>query len=240
MNNKNAPLNWDDNQIAQFIDASRNNEFATFDKFQQYVLMLTKIDTQFRLALNDVGKSPNWFSGIFCLRAHSNFLAICRMCFSGQLPESYNLMRSCLENAFYGFYISQHPELIEIWLNRHEDEKSRKKVRANFQIANMIKELKNSNALEGNVAGKLYESTIDLGAHPNIGATLSNADIEENSNGIKIVSNHLTGDRIAIESALKDTQRIGVSTLSIFELIFPDIYKNNGITDFLNGAKKHL
>lgn len=240
MNIKNAPPDWDDNQIAKFIDISRNNEFATFEKFHHYVLMLTTIDNQFRLAFNDIGKLPNWFSGIFILRAHSNFLAICRMCFSGQIPESYNLMRSCLENAFYGFYISQHPELIEIWLNRHEDENSRKKVKTNFQITNMIKILKNSNSLEGGVAEKLYESTIDLGAHPNIGTILSNSDIEENSNGIKIVSNHLTGDHIAIESALKDTQRVGVSTLSIFELIFPDMYRNYGITDFLIEAKKHL
>ena len=116
------PPNWEVNEIAKFFDAARSNEFATFANRTEEVARLSDIDLGYRKAIEGLNHSHDWFAGFFLLRAHSNYLGACRLCWSAQIPESYALLRSCLENALYGLYLANHPESRETWLRRHDDD----------------------------------------------------------------------------------------------------------------------
>ncbi|NWG86237.1 MAG: hypothetical protein HXY26_01795 [Hydrogenophilaceae bacterium] len=234
------PPNWEANEISKFIDAARANEFATFANLTGEIARLSDIDLGYRKAIDGVNHSKDWFAGFFLLRAHSNFLAACRLCWSAQIPESYALLRSCLENALYGLYLSKHPESRETWLRRGEDTAARQRVKDEFQIGTMLRLAAMVDATEGAVARALYDRTIDSGAHPNELALMQTLQINKSADHIEFKSNYLDHDSVALRAALKTTAQVGVCALSLFQLIYPERFDIMGVTDLLRHVKVGL
>ncbi|MEE8216023.1 MAG: hypothetical protein V3S77_04605, partial [Acidiferrobacterales bacterium] len=83
------PDNWSSDEVTKFIDVARANEFATFANIKGEVQRLIDIDALYRKVIDALNHSKDWFAGFFILRAHANYLASCRMCWSGQIPECY-------------------------------------------------------------------------------------------------------------------------------------------------------
>ncbi len=228
------PPNWEANEISKFFDAARTNEFATFANQIDDVARLSNIDLGYRKAIDGVNNSKDWFAGFFLLRAHSNFLAACRLCWSAQIPESYALLRSCLENALYGLYLAKHPESRETWLRCHDDEAAKQKVKNEFKIVTMLNLAAAVDPTEGAVAKVLYELTIDSGAHPNELALMQTLQITESADHIEFKSNYLNQDSVALRAALKTTAQVGVCALSLFRVIYPEHFDITGVTDLLH------
>ena len=128
------PANWAYDEISKFFNTDRGNEFATFANIKGEIQHLIHIDALYRKVINGLNYSKDWFASFFVLRAHSNYLAACRMCWSGQIPECYALLRSCLENALYGIYLANDPDSRETWFRRHDSDKHKKKVRNEFMV----------------------------------------------------------------------------------------------------------
>lgn len=234
------PPNWDANEISRFFDAARANEFATFANRTEEVARLSAIDLGYRKAIDGLNYSHDWFAGFFLLRAHSNYLGACRLCWSAQIPESYALLRSCLENAFYGLYLAKHPESRETWLRRHDNDASKQRVRDEFKIGAMLKLAAELDATEGTVAKALYDRTIDSGAHPNELALMQTLQINESADQIEFKSNYLDQDSLALRAALKATAQVGVCALSLFRVVYPERFAILGVTDLLRHVKVGL
>ncbi len=161
------PKGWGDDEITKFLDALRGNAYATYANLQPQFQRLVAIDSAYRKLVDSLYNMEDWFAAFFLHRAHSNFLAAVRLCVSVQIPETYAVLRSCLETALYGFYLSRNPGSCETWLRRHESEAHKQKVRDEFKIGDLLKLLNSANPKEGQAAATLYETTIDYGAHPN-------------------------------------------------------------------------
>ncbi|MEO8023695.1 hypothetical protein [Polaromonas sp.] len=234
------PPNWEGNEISKFFDAARANEFATFANRTGEVARLTDIDRGYRKAIDGVNHSQDWFAGFFLLRAHSNFLAACRLCWSAQIPESYALLRSCLENALYGLYLAKNPGSRETWLRRQDDAAAKRKVKDEFKIGTMLNLAAAMDATEGTVAKILYEETIDSGAHPNELALMQTLQINKSADHIEFKSNYLDQDSVALRAALKTTAQVGVCALSLFRVIYPERFDIMGVTDLLRHVKVGL
>jgi hypothetical protein len=234
------PPNWETNEISQFFDAARINEFATFANLKDDVARLSDIDLPYRKAINGLHHSKDWFAGFFMLRAHSNILAACRLCWSGQIPESYALLRSCLENTFYGLYIARHPESCETWLRRHDNDATKQKVRDEFRVGALLKFAADVDATEGKAAGVLYERTIDYGAHPNERALMQTLQINKEADHVEFKSNYLDKNSAAMKMALKTTAQVGACTLSLFRTVYAERFDILGLTDLLHHIKARL
>lgn len=234
------PPNWDRNEIARFIDAARANEFATFAYQTEEVTRLSDIDRGYRIAIDGLSHSHDWFPGLFLLRAHSNYLGACRFCWSAQIPESYALLRSCLESALYGVYLAKHPESRETWLRRQDDDVSRKKVRDKFQITEMLKKAVELDEKHGKVAKVLYERTIDSGAHPNELAFMQMLQITRANNEFELKVNYLQPESLSQRVALKETAQVGVCALSLFSIVYPKRFDILGVTDLLRRVEVGL
>ena len=189
-----APAAWGNDEISNLLDAARNNEFSTFANLRSETSRLIDIDLSFRKVIDGLNHSNDWFAAFFVLRAHSNFLSACRMSMSGQIPESYALLRSCLENALYGVYLARNPDLRETWLRRHDSDEHKKKVRNEFKIGSMLDCAKSIDSKEGEVAKQLYDLTIDYGAHPNERALMQSLQMEEKGDNIEFMSIYLDAD----------------------------------------------
>ena len=128
------PASWGNDEISKFFDDARNNEYATFANIEGEIRRLIDLDACYRKSIDGLNHSKDWFAGFFVVRAHSNFLAACRMGWSGQIPECYAMLRSCLENALYGLYLSRNPNSRESWLRRHDSDMDRKRLKTNLRF----------------------------------------------------------------------------------------------------------
>src|SRR5713101_7380058 len=116
------PKGWGDDEITKFFDVLRENAYATYANLRPWFQKLVAIDSAYRKLIDSLHNSQDWFAAFFLLRAHSNYRTAVRLSTSGQLPETYTALRSCLENGLYGLYLSKNPGSRETWLRRHDSD----------------------------------------------------------------------------------------------------------------------
>lgn len=234
------PHGWETDYLAKFMDAARNNAYATFANLKHEYGRLSGIDAAFRKLIDNLNHTGQWFVGFFVLRAHSTFLGAVRLGVSGQIPETYTLLRSCLENCLYGFHIYSHPSCQEVWLRRHDDKQSKNKVRTEFSIKNVLNTLKACSPLEHEVMQALYERTIDMGGHPNELAFSQILKMDRQEKHVHFGMTYLDGDSPALRLCLKTTAQAGVCMLGVFRLISKERFDILGLSDTLIGLRKGL
>ena len=234
------PPNWGHDEISKLIDIARVNEYATFANFKGEVNRLVDIDLSYRKVIDGLNHAKDWFAGFFVLRAHSNFFAGCRLCWSGQIPECYAILRSSLENALYGLYLARNPNSRETWLRRHDSDADKRKVKDEFKIRTMLDLAKSIDRAEGKVAELLYERTIDYGAHPNERALMQMLQINEKAENVEFKIVYLEGNSDQLKLALKTTAQVGVCALSLFRSVYRERFDILGVTGALDHIKKGL
>lgn len=150
------------------------------------------------------------------------------------------VLRGCIEAALWGLYLSRHKDSRETWLQRHNDEATLKRVKAEFKIANLFANLKLADPTTHKAAKFLYDRTIDYGAHPNEAALTSLLHKTEENSTIKFNLSYLSGDTPAFRLALKTTAQVGVSSLLVFKNVFRERFAILGIDGRLDKLKEDL
>lgn len=235
------PPNWGADEISNFLEISHRNGFGSFVRLRAPFAKITAIDAFYRRFIENLNHTREWFAAFFVLRAHSSFLGACRLTVSGQIPESYMVLRGCLENALYGFHIATRPELREIWLRRHDDEASMRAVKQEFRIGTIFERLTLTNAQIADVAKALYDRTIDYGAHPNEQALMQVLRMERAAGDIRFEVRYLTpGVEAAFGACFKTTAQVGVCALDIFRIVFRERFQLLGLDRELDQLKRDL
>ncbi len=216
----NPPPGWNDDPLAEFLELARHNIFSSFTLNKSWYDKLLEIHELYEDLKENLDSTQDLFAAFFLFRAHSAYLGSARMILSGQVPETHVMLRSCLEYAMYGLYVSKHPESQKIWLRRSDDDETRNRMRNLFTIRNMKECLQSEDIETYDVATQLYERTIDYGGHPNPDGVLGFATMTENPNERIIDSGYLTPLTPAYDLAIKSTAQIGVCSLSIFENVY--------------------
>ncbi len=235
---KSFPDNWGADSLSKFIDDALNNTFATFTNLAQAYDILKKIDDLYRLAIDNLVNTPDWFASFFLMRCHSCYLGAVRLALSGQTSETYMLLRGCIENSLYGLYMHLHPESQETWINRHDNDECMKKVKGEFTIKNLLMALQKIDKNLHNSIGTLYERTIDYGAHPNERALSSNLRMEKTEEHVKFTLNYMAGNSPELLLCLKTTAQVGAGGLLVFKNIYQQRFDILGISHALEKIKK--
>lgn len=234
------PDKWGDDSLSEFIQTSYENTFATYQRMPRIYSKLKNINQVFTLMKDNLDHTDQFFAGFFFLRAHASFLGAARLALSGQVPETFMLLRGCLENATYGFFISKHPEHRETWLRRHDSPKALDKNKGIFTAKSTLDSLKGASPKIHTLANLLYERSIDYGAHPNDAALLQNMDIKRGDHRAEFSVTYLDGDSLSFRHCLKSTAQMGICVLGIFQLVFPERYDLLGATEQLKALSKGL
>ena len=237
-----APDGWGKDRITHFLETARQNEFATFNNKSEEFKKLLSIDEKFwnakrnlTLHMAKIAKTKyagekfdqirftdeEWLEPYFLLRTHASLRGAVRLSLSAQCPEAYALLRSCLENAQYAFYVSTDDSLRTIWLSRHKDDESRNKVREEFSAKKIEKAIKKQNKQLGERLVVLYDETIDHGAHPNVKAFFTNAVQENKAGQLTLSVTYLNPGYL--QQVLEHTIEVGEVVLDLFRLVFPDL-----------------
>lgn len=234
------PNNWGQNHLSEFIELARDHTFQTIAGLNSEYQRLVQIDSLFKRVQENLDFTKEWFAGLFLLRAHSSFLSAAGVVLGGQLPETYMILRGCIENSLYGLYLSRHKEDAEIWLKRNESQQMKKMVKDQFKNTTLLSFLKTIEPSLGDVADSLYERTIDFGAHPNQLALTTALRMEEKDSRTLLKIAYISGDPLATQLCLKTTAQVGVLALSVFRNVFKERFDLLGITVELEKLKPSL
>lgn len=231
------PPNWDADEIARYIDNCRQNQYATFAN-KGSLKPLKQIDKCFRRALDKPINPRPWFPLQFLHRSHSAFLAATGMAMAGQTVEVYALLRLSLESAAYGFYINRNVARAERWLRRHDSNAEKRSVQQEFQHRKIKEHIYGSAKVLAEIYERLYERTIDFGAHPNEKGFSSHTKILKDQEQTEFLQIYLQEDGPQLDQAIKTAGQVGFWALSIFQLVYPEKWELLGIKFELNELRK--
>ena len=149
---------------------------------------------------------------------------------AGQTYETYPLLRSCLECAAYGLHIGDNDTRTIIWLNRHDDDDSKKIMRSEFKNEKLKATISSVNdSVFSKAFELLYEKTIDYGGHPNqLGLHTGQSVIEEDAQ-TEFRTIFLDGDGDQLDSALNTTGLVGIWSLYAFQHVYPARFELLGV-----------
>ena len=219
-----APPGWKSDPLTKHFSVAQENVWATYVRKKQHHGQLEEIDGLFVSLIAGLESSPNSASlileGMFLLRSHVAFRAGSMLTYSTQLPEAFPLFRATLEYALYAMHINTNPDAGETWIKRSDSKAARKAARDEFTHGRVKRSLIAKAPTLGANIEALYEQTIDFGGHPNDNAILGAMQTEVR-NGKKIwKQEYFAGDGLSLEYGFKTAARVGVGSLSMFELIY--------------------
>ena len=202
--------------LEEYIDGTRQNAHNTLNRYPEHAAVLRRINDAFDHVLGFLSSNPET-AVIFAPMAHADFLAAMRLALGGELPASFGASRACVEAALYAFFLFRNPHLNKVWAARHKDEAARKRVRKDFTYVAMVKTLTTYLEKVGSQADFAYQTTIDLGAHPNIMKLFANLTHDEAEDPEWQYINLQKAD---VTIAIRGVAMCAIAALNIFKLIW--------------------
>jgi hypothetical protein len=215
---------WGKDKLTQEIEKAFCNIGVSFLKLKPHFYLLKKANEIFIDAFEQINTDTieREIAGLLFGRAFGCFLGAVRLSSSGQMTETWILLRALIENCLYAFYIFASPERADIWVNRHKDEASNKKCKDTFKVGSIWAELKIRSKRTANEAKTLYDKTIDWGAHPNERSLFPNIVPKPNGSGLSL--RLVNADPAFIRTSVIYTIRTSLFTFRIFNLVFPEVF----------------
>ena len=235
-----VPKDWGSDPLSLFIENVRRNTLATFANLKPLFAHLGAVDRVYRDIIDNLHNTPDWFAAFFLFRAHCSYLASLRLSLSGQVAESYPILRSCIEAPLYGLYMTHKPDSRFVWANRHDDEKSRNACRNEFAVGKLLSVLKSVDKKIHSVVSQLYNRTIDLGGHPNEKSIFSNLRRSDSEDFIRFDLIYLATDGPTLRASLLTTAQVGIVVLDVFGTIFRERFDLLGLSHRLDELKKSV
>lgn len=227
------PLGWGSDPLTAFIEAARQQQFATFVNMAAFHKAVVEFDACFVKATENLTNPQDILGAIFFTRAHAAYRAACGTAMATLLPEAFVLLRSCLEYSGYALHVHDHPQLGPTWLGRNDDTEGLKAMKKAFQGVAVQKTITAKDRRLGEVYSELYERTIDFGGHPNLRGVLTNARLVETDKKREIQSVYLHANETAVAHSLKTAAQIGLCSLHIFQHLFAARFQLLGLRNEL-------
>ncbi len=219
------PAGWGKDDLSSFLGQCNGNAIATFARLPGRFSRLRDLDSLFVTTSASLNNRQGWLPPVLFIRAHASFRGAVGLAMACQLPEAYMVMRGCLENSLYAFYLHRNPELSEIWLRRTDSAEARQRVKDKFKIGVMLDLVEKEDARIGSNLRVLYEQTVDMGAHPNEESFTTNAQLTQDSGTRQIQMMILNCEPIPLQVCLKTLAQVGVGSLRVFERIYPERFR---------------
>ena len=224
-----APPKWQEDALSHFFEAAHRNQWATFARKPEQFALLSKLDACFEKVANGLINPQNKLAALMFLRCHAYYRSACQNAVAGQVVETFVMIRACLECAGYSLHMSKASGADLIWLSRHDGDAEMKAAKDVFKVAKVRATISSCNRKAGEVFDLLYQTSIDLGAHPNERAVTGSMDIVECGDRVEMRQIYMHGDGIQLDYALKSAARAGVCALEILQEVFAARFEILGV-----------
>jgi hypothetical protein len=226
-------------ELMEFLEIAHRNQCGNRARFPEPYRLIERVDDCFvRGAENLIDPKPA-ITGLLFLRSQYAYKAAAGTSLSGQVAESFPMMRSCLEYAGYALVIKDAPSLQQVFLNRHVDDASKREQRAEFTIGKTIAVIGKFDAMLATIFKGFYDRTIDFGAHPNPVGMLTTLKMEKSEGGGTMVIDALTIEPEPLLHAMKTTAQVGLTALFVFQHIFKAKFDLLGISEEMDTLRRH-
>ncbi|HWQ38340.1 MAG TPA: hypothetical protein VNM24_06965 [Burkholderiales bacterium] len=161
---------------------------------------------------------------VLALQGHASLLGAVRGAVAGHIASVYPGLRVCVESALYALLMVKKPELVDVWIRRHESEEARRACRAAFSYGNCLTNLKECDADFALHIDYAYSASIDLGAHPNMRAVfphISLNEVDDRRTEMSLAFLH-SSDGFETRRALLACFETAVAVLSLLWIAFPE------------------
>uniref|UniRef100_A0A7C4XNT4 Uncharacterized protein n=1 Tax=candidate division WWE3 bacterium TaxID=2053526 RepID=A0A7C4XNT4_UNCKA len=109
-----------------------------------------------------------------------------------------------------------------------------------FKFSSILTAYKQHNPSNGPIAQTLYDLTIDMGAHPNPQGMLTNLNLKKTDKHREIQSNYLNIPSLAWKAAEKNSARVAICSLHIFQSIYKERFEISGLEGKIRAASQGL
>jgi hypothetical protein len=234
-----------DKSLASFIARVQANQQGNRERFPEQYSIIERVDNLFVVVSKHLAYAKPVFSGPMFLRSHYAYKTAASMTLAGQVPESFVIMRSCLEYAGYALAIFADPHLADapsreqVFVNRHADEASMKIQKEEFKIVKIEKTIAAFDEKLANIFRFLYQRSIDYGGHPNPHGMLTAMNMDKEDDKVtSITTLALTVEPLPIIFAMKSVAQVGLTALYIFHEMFKAKFELLGIRGEMDALRK--
>ena len=239
-NQINLPPGWGNDALSKFLHDANHNTLSAFVNLHPEFDRLSKINAIF-CTLSEAEISINELPFRLLLgRSHASYLTACKLCLSGLLPESYMVLRGCLEAALYGCHIDSNEGRFEVWINRHAGDEERRSSRTIFSTANVMRSLRVIHEGTHNIAQTLYEELIDFGGHPNERSVTSQIQRGQLESPTFRHVYLMPGNTTQYRACLKTVAQVGICALDIFRYTDPNRFETLDLCNEIDNLKEDL
>jgi hypothetical protein len=235
------PLAWGNDKLSEFLEAVRGQQFATFaNDVGGFYSVIREVDLCFVKITENLTNPKNLLAAVLLVRSHAAYRTACATAMGTQLPETFVLLRSCLEYAAYGLHLNVNPALGETWLKRHDDAAALRVMKKAFLGVEVEQTILATDKDLARIYNELYERTIDFGGHPNLRSVLSNMLMNEAPDKHQLQPIYLHANETTALHALKTTAQVGVCSLHLFQNVFPERFLLLQIREKLTELRNRL
>jgi len=211
---------WGADPLSEHIEIIFNNARAASYKYRREYKALLGVHDLFSSVVHNFSDPMPNIAPLFIARSHAAFIAGVTHGLGGHTPDCYILLRGCIENSLYSFYLHKHPDLVTVWINRHDGNEQRRECRKSFQMSTIMKSLEETDPRAHKYVSKLYDRTIDCGAHPNMMSVFTMMKKGEKPSSFDF--SITTTDKIVLRTCLKDAVHTGLSALTLYCVAYAD------------------
>ena len=235
MTEKKLP-DWNNDPLSAFFRDAEYNDRAIALNFPEVYDLLGQVHALFQKS-EEVTKTDNrgelLVPRFLMVRSHSSFLAGIRLVMSGQVPESFPVLRSAVESAWYALHIAKDPggtERYNIWQLRNENDEAKERCKKEFRVKRVRETHEEQDADAARELHKVYETLIDSGAHPNqLSVMPTLVKTEETDSQVTYDVGILQGTPLSVLFALRMAVATAIGALKTFQLVFPERFTIAGL-----------
>lgn len=228
------PDDWGRDGLSAFLQAAHENSVLMFQHHRRVFDLLTEIDGLFN-AIQNV-KFPSELLPSFTARAWYAWRAAVRLATSGQVVESYSVMRASLECALYGHFISAGDSCTEVWLKRGTSQDATLRAKKMFRARAVKDAVADRDPGLSAEVERLYTATIDYGGHPNVEGHIVAAEW----NNTVVTTQDMNPGTDAWKVAIQFCRDIGICDLQIFELMLDERFRDAGLSGDLDALRGRI
>jgi len=240
---------WGDDPLSsQFFGQAQYNERAASLNYPEMYSLLQEVNAVFEAANHGVEKDSSevlLLPRLFVVRTRAAILGACRLAMAGEIPEAFPVLRLAIELAWYALHIAKDakpPERARVWLKRGDSKEATAACKNEFKIANVRASHEAIDTQHAAHMQQLYESMIDMGAHPSQLGLFSAVGSETQGKQTTFQVGILYPVEFPLLATVGMAIAVAHDVLKTFQLIFPERFKIMGldarIAGLLSSAQK--
>ncbi len=229
------PPDWGNGPLSAFFRDAEYNARVIALRFQDVYDLLGQVHTlfqKFEEAIEKDNRAELLVARLLMVRSHSSFLAGIRLAMSGQVSESFPVLRSVVESTWYALHIAKDPrgtERSEIWLRRNEDGQAKRRCQSEFTVKKVRETHQALDAATAKEFHEMYENLIDFGAHPNQFGVMMAIGKTETDRQVDFSVGILHPKQLPVLFALRMAVGTAIGALKTFQLVFPERFTLTGL-----------